>query len=131
ATGASLVSQMPPVREALLACQRDFRTGRGLVADGRDMASTIFPDAVLAVYLDAAMEVRAERFRQRAASQGLPDAKIAAGLSQFKERSMRDERRRVAPVRPAAGAVVIATDELDQGQVTEKIIELYRQRTQP
>lgn len=130
AVGASLVSRMPPVRAALLACQRAFRRGRGLVADGRDMAATVFPDAALKVYLDAALAVRAGRFRQRAAAQGLPDAKIAAGLSQFEERSLRDERRRVAPVRPAAGAVVIATDELDQGQVTERVIELYRQ-TQP
>lgn len=126
AEGASLIAQSQEIRDALLAAQRSFRRPPGLVADGRDMAAKVFPDAVLKIYLDADLEVRRERFRSRAAAQGMESSKIAACLAQFEERSRRDERRSVAPVRPDDEATIIATDALGPDEVADRIIDLYR-----
>lgn len=106
--GASKVAALPSVRSALLARQRAFRRAPGLVADGRDMGTVVFPDAVLKVFLTATPEVRAERRYKQLMAKGLP-AKIQHLLRELKERDARDAARSVAPLRHSADAALLDT----------------------
>lgn len=105
---ASKVAALPSVRSALLARQRAFRRAPGLVADGRDMGTVVFPDAVLKVFLTATPEVRAERRYKQLMAKGLP-AKIQHLLRELKERDARDAARSVAPLRHSADAALLDT----------------------
>lgn len=109
---ASRVAALPPVREALLDLQRAFRQPPGLVADGRDMGTTVFPEAACKIFLDASAEVRAERRYKQLIDKGL-DVKLADLVAEIAERDERDRNRSASPLRPAADATVVDTSGLD------------------
>ena len=104
--GASTVGAMPLVREALLERQRDFRQAPGLVADGRDMGTVVFPDAPLKFFLVASAEVRAERRYKQLKDKG-ESVNLARLLRDIQERDERDSSRSVSPLLPADDAIVI------------------------
>ena len=123
---ASQVAAIPSVREALKARQYAFREPPGLVADGRDMGTVIFPDATLKLYLTASAERRAERRYKQLKQKGL-SVNIADLSRDIAERDARDASRTVAPLKPAADAHVIDTSELTINEVMEKIRQLLVQ----
>lgn len=125
AAAASKVAALPAVRAALLAKQRAFRQAPGLVADGRDMASVVFPDAVCKVFLTASAEVRAERRYKQLIGKGM-DASIAALLQEIRVRDERDSQRSVAPLQLAPGATLLDTTELTIGQAVDEVLARYR-----
>lgn len=117
---ASVVSAFPKVRDALLARQRAFQLSPGLVTDGRDMGTVIFPWADLKIFLDASPEVRAMRRHKQLQNLGL-NASIDAILSELVDRDHRDRTRAVAPLKPAADAILIDSSNLTIAEVIEKI----------
>jgi cytidylate kinase len=124
---ASRVAAMPAVRAALLDRQRAFARPPGLVADGRDMGTVVFPDAPLKIYLTASAEERARRRYNQLKEKGL--TVTIAGLSQeIRERDLRDSSRPVAPLRPAADAVTLDSTGLTIEQVVDQVLALARSR---
>jgi len=124
---ASQVAVMPGVRAALLGRQRAFARAPGLVADGRDMGTVVFPSADLKVFLTASAEERALRRYKQLKEKGL--AANLADLSQdIRERDRRDAARSAAPLRPADDAVIIDSTGTPAEAVTEQILELVRAR---
>ena len=109
---ASKVAALPAVREALLQRQRDFRCLPGLVADGRDMGSVVFPKAGLKIFLDASAEERAQRRYKQLKEKGM-SANLGGLLEEIKARDERDRNRSVAPLVPATGAILV--DSTNQG----------------
>jgi CMP/dCMP kinase len=124
---ASQVAPMPLVRRALLARQRAFRQPPGLVADGRDMATVVFPDASLKIFLTASPEIRAERRYKQLKDKGI-DANLRALSRDLQERDARDASRAVAPLVPAADSEVVDSTSLGIEAVVERILHLYRER---
>ncbi|OHY97860.1 (d)CMP kinase [Salinicola sp. MIT1003] len=124
---ASQVAALPPVRNALLQRQRDFHQAPGLVADGRDMGTVVFPDAPLKIYLTASAEERARR-RLLQLQQAGEDARLSTLLEEIKARDARDMQRAVAPLKPAADAVELDTTQLDIPEVVERIETLLAER---
>ncbi len=124
---ASRVAALPEVREALLERQRAFRRPPGLVADGRDMGTVVFPDAPLKVYLTASLEERARRRYNQLKEQGV-SANIHSLLQELADRDERDAKREVAPLRPAEDAVVLDSTELGIDEVLQRILDLARER---
>jgi len=122
---ASKVAAMPKVREALLQRQRDFRQNPGLVADGRDMGTTIFPDAKAKVFLTASAEERAQRRYKQLKSKGI-DGNLAALLRDINERDERDSQRSASPLKPADDAVQIDTSDLSIEQVVEQVLAICK-----
>ena len=122
---ASTVAALPGVRAALLEKQRAFRRAPGLVADGRDMASVIFPDAVLKVFLTASAEVRAERRYKQLMEKGM-SASIDALLQEIRARDERDSNRSVAPLQQAPGAGLLDTTHLTIEQAVQEVQIRYR-----
>lgn len=120
---ASKVAVLMPVREALLQRQRDFQMAPGLVADGRDMGTVVFPDAPYKVYLTASAQARAERRHAQLKAQG-EDVRIATLLREIEQRDERDMGRKNAPLKPAEDAQVIDTTELSIDQVLEKVLAM-------
>lgn len=118
---ASIVGALPAVRSALLSRQRAFREFPGLVADGRDMGTVVFPDADLKVFLRASPEERAQRRYVQLKEKGI-NVNLSDLLDELHERDRRDQERTVAPLRPADDAVCIDTDHLSIEQVVEKIL---------
>ena len=118
---ASLVAQMPEVRTALHDLQQRQRRMPGLVADGRDMGTVVFPDAVLKLYLTASVEERARRRYKQLIDKGL-DASLPPLLSALRARDQRDEQRAVSPLRIAAGAIVIDSTSMSAAQVMEVVL---------
>jgi len=119
---ASRVAALPRVRSALLDLQKSFRKPPGLVADGRDMGSTVFPDAVLKVFLTASAEVRAMRRHKQLKEKGI-DVSLAALSRDIEERDRRDSERSVAPLRPAEDARVLDSSNLTIEQVTRTVLD--------
>ena len=113
---ASKVAAIPVLRAALLDRQRAFAQAPGLVADGRDMATTIFPDAQVKIYLTASAESRAERRVKQLQGMGL-DVKINDILANIQTRDKRDMERSVAPLKPAVDAYIIDSSTLDIDEV--------------
>ena len=113
---ASKVAAIGPVREALLARQRDFRQLPGLVADGRDMGTTVFPDADLKIYLTASPEIRAQRRYKQLKEKGI-DVSLSALVKDITERDERDANRTVSPLKPADDAVLVDTSTLTVDEV--------------
>lgn len=109
---ASKVAAIPALRTALFERQRAFAQAPGLVADGRDMATTVFPEAIAKIYLTASAESRAERRVKQLQAMGL-DVKISDILSNIQARDKRDMERTVAPLKPAKDAYVIDSSELN------------------
>jgi cytidylate kinase len=126
---ASRVAAHGPVRQALLARQRAFRRSPGLVAEGRDMGTVVFPDARLKVFLTASPEVRAERRHKQLIGKGL-DASIQALLQEIRERDERDSSRSAAPLKPAVDAEMLDTTSLDVEQSVDFVLRLWRSRQQ-
>jgi cytidylate kinase len=125
--GASRVAAMPSVREALLARQRAFATPPGLVADGRDMGTVIFPDAGLKIYLTASAEERALRRYKQLKDKGL-GANLAALSQEIAERDRRDASRPIAPLRPADDAQIIDSTSMSIDAVVARVLELASER---
>jgi CMP/dCMP kinase len=122
---ASVVAAMPPVRAALLDRQRAYAGPPGLVADGRDMGTVVFPAAPLKVFLTASPAERALRRYKQLKEKGL--AANLAGLSQeIEERDRRDSVRSVAPLRPASDAVVIDSTGVPVDEVVNRVLALAR-----
>ncbi|MGH8509835.1 MAG: (d)CMP kinase [Gammaproteobacteria bacterium] len=123
AHAASEIAALPAVRAALLAQQRSFRQPPGLVADGRDMGTVVFPDAGLKIYLSASREERAERRYKQLKDQGV-NVNLHDLLEGIAERDARDSERGASPLRTAPDAVIIDTTRLDLGAVFERVIYL-------
>jgi cytidylate kinase len=121
---ASKVAALPNVRRALLDRQRAFRKPPGLVADGRDMGSVVFPDAVLKVFLTATPEERARRRHKQLMEKGM-SANITSLLQDIHERDTRDRARAVAPLQKGADAIEIDTTAMTVAQVAATILALY------
>ncbi|GAK87654.1 cytidylate kinase [Vibrio ponticus] len=119
---ASKVAALPRVREALLRRQRAFADGTGLVADGRDMGTVVFPQAEVKIFLDASAEERAERRLKQLQDKGL-DVKFADLLSEIQERDDRDRNRPVAPLRPAEDALLLDSTSMSIDEVVEKALQ--------
>jgi len=126
---ASQVAAVPAVRRALLDRQRAFRRPPGLVADGRDMGTVVFPDAVLKLFLTASAEERASRRHKQLIAKGI-SATVRDLLTDIRERDLRDSERRVAPLEPAADAVVMNTSGMPPEAVFEQAFALVRERLQ-
>jgi CMP/dCMP kinase len=124
---ASEVARMPAVRQALLARQRAFREPPGLVADGRDMATVVFPDAALKIFLTASPEVRAERRYKQLIEKGI-SANLRALSRDLAERDRRDANRPVAPLVPAPDSLVLDSTALSIEAVASRILEICRER---
>jgi cytidylate kinase len=122
---ASRVSTHARVRRALLARQRDFRRKPGLVADGRDMGSIVFPDAALKIYLTASAQARAERRYKQLMEKGL-GASITPLLQELKLRDQRDSQRATAPLLKCADAIEVDTTELTVDQSISQVLGYYR-----
>lgn len=119
---ASRIAAIPAVREALLALQQSFRKPPGLVADGRDMGTTVFPDATLKIFLTADAEERARRRHKQLKDKGI-DVSLAALSRDIEDRDRRDSERSVAPLRPAADARLLDSSNLTISEVTRTILE--------
>lgn len=122
---ASVVAALPAVRLALLDRQRAFRQPPGLVADGRDMGTVVFPDAPLKIFLTASREERARRRFKQLKEKGL-DVTLAALLDELAERDARDSARSVAPLRPAPDAHIVDTTKLDIEGVVTQVLSLWQ-----
>ena len=120
--GASAVAQIPAVREALFERQRAFQQPPGLVADGRDMGSHVFPDATLKVFLTASAEERARRRHKQLKDKGL-DVSLAALSRDIENRDRRDSERTVAPLRPAMNAKFLDSSGLSIEAVTKQVLD--------
>jgi CMP/dCMP kinase len=124
---ASAIAAIPEVRSALVARQRAFRQPPGLVADGRDMGTVIFPDAASKVFLTASAEERADRRYKQLKDKGV-SVTLAGLLREILARDARDASRAVAPLRPASDAVTIDTTGLPIDEVVERVLALVRSR---
>lgn len=124
---ASQVAVIPAVRAALLARQRAFQIAPGLVADGRDMGTVVFPDAPVKVFLTASAEERARRRYNQLIEKGL-DANLPTLVADIAERDHRDATRAVAPLVPAVDAEIVDTSDLDIAQTVTRVRNLIRQR---
>ena len=125
--GASQVAALPAVRAALLDRQRAFSIAPGLVADGRDMGTVVFPDARLKIYLTASAEERARRRYKQLKDKGV-GANLAALSQEIAERDRRDASRPIAPLRPADDALVIDSTSMSIDAVVTRVLELAAQR---
>jgi len=123
---ASRIAALPRVREALLERQRAFRKAPGLVADGRDMGSVVFPDAALKVFLTASAEERARRRYKQLIDKGM-DANMATLLQDIRERDERDSSRAAAPLRQSADAVLLDTTRMSIEETVGQVLALYKQ----
>lgn len=125
---ASRIAALGPVRQALLEKQRAYRQPPGLVADGRDMGSTVFPEARVKIFLTASPEERAQRRYKQLKLKG-SDVNLARLTEDIQRRDQRDAQRPISPLRPAEGATVLDTTEMEIEQVVQTILEIW-QKTQ-
>lgn len=125
--GASRVAAMPSVRAGLLERQRAYARPPGLVADGRDMGTVIFPHAQLKIFLTASPEERARRRYKQLKDKGL-DANLAALSLEIAERDRRDASRPVAPLKPAADAIIVDSTSMSIEDVIARVLELAAAR---
>ena len=124
---ASRIAVHPGVRAALLARQRAFRRPPGLVADGRDMGTVVFPEAVLKVFVTATPEVRADRRHKQLIEKGI-SVTLDSLLRDIRERDARDAGRAAAPLRPAADAVILDTTNMTIDAAIAFVLERYEAR---
>jgi cytidylate kinase len=124
---ASRVAVHAPVRAALLDLQLAFRRAPGLVADGRDMGTVVFPSAVLKIYLTASLEARAERRYKQLIEKGLA-ANMRDLLADLRARDERDSNRATSPLRPAEDAYRLDSSTLSVDEVVAQILAWYRER---
>jgi cytidylate kinase len=121
---ASRIAVHPALRAALLDLQRSFRRSPGLVADGRDMGTVVFPDATLKVFLTASAEARARRRHKQLSEKGISSS-IAVLLQDLRARDERDSSRSAAPLRPAQGARQLDSSHLSIEQVVAQILNWH------
>jgi len=126
---ASVSAALPKVRGALFERQRAYRRFPGLVAEGRDMGSVVFPEAALKVFLTASLQARAERRLKQLKDKGIA-ATLAALLQDLGERDRRDETRSVAPLKLGPGARTLDTTEMSAEQAAARIVGWYREGEQ-
>ncbi|MGM0831396.1 (d)CMP kinase [Halomonas qaidamensis] len=124
---ASRVAALPQVRKALLQRQQDFRRSPGLVADGRDMGTVVFPEAPLKIFLTASAEERARRRYLQLQEAGV-GASLSSLLKEIQARDARDTQRSVAPLKPADDAITLDTTRLSIPEVVDQLTELLIQR---
>ena len=124
---ASQIGAIPAAREALYERQLAFRKAPGLVADGRDMGTVVFQDAIIKIYLTARPEERAQRRYKQLIDKGI-DASLPDLLQDLKERDARDSERPISPLKPAKDAVVLDTTDLHIDQVVEQVLDLVSER---
>jgi cytidylate kinase len=122
---ASRVGAIPAARAALLERQLMFRQAPGLVADGRDMGTVVFPDAAVKIFLTASVEERAQRRYKQLIAKGI-DAILSALLSDLKERDERDRERAVSPLLPATDAEFLDTTEMSEEATVLRVLELVQ-----
>ncbi len=120
-SAASQVAAKPSVREALLERQRRFQTLPGLVADGRDMGTIVFPQAAVKIFLTASAEIRAERRLNQLKQQGI-SANLRGLIRDIEKRDARDTNRRDAPLIPAVDAIIIDTGKLSIDEVVNSVL---------
>lgn len=125
--GASVVAAVPLVRSALLVRQRGFLQPPGLIADGRDMGTVVFPSAELKIFLTASPAVRAERRYKQLKQKGI-GVNLARLSEDIEARDRRDERREVSPLQPASDAIILDTTALDIAAVEGQVYALARER---
>ncbi len=125
ATGASQVSAYPGVRQALLGIQRSLGRDGGIVLEGRDIGTVVFPDAEVKLFLTASAEERARRRVQDLQNRGMT-ANQNQILSQIRSRDIADSTRPIAPLRPAEDAVILDSTSIDLEAVVEHVLELVR-----
>ncbi|MEB4590332.1 (d)CMP kinase [Candidatus Thiothrix sp. Deng01] len=121
ASATSQIAALPAVRAALLELQRSFRQAPGLIADGRDMGTVVFPGANHKFYLTASAEIRAERRLKQLSEQGL-SARLCDLIQDINARDERDANRPVAPLKPAEDAVLVDTGSLDRDEVFAAVL---------
>lgn len=126
---ASRVAALPGVRKALFERQRAFRQPPGLVADGRDMGSVVFPDAALKIFLTASPQERAERRYKQLMAKGM-SASMAALLQDIRTRDARDRERAAAPLQKSADAVLIDTTGIPAAEAIARVLALYKKASQ-
>ena len=124
---ASKVAAIQAVRDALLDRQRNFCQAPGLVADGRDMGTTVFPEAGLKIFLTASAEERAKRRYKQLKDKGI-DVSLPALVKEIAERDARDSQRAASPLKPAVDAVQLDTSEMSIDEVVQRVEQLYRER---
>jgi len=124
---ASKIAAMPAVRRALLARQRAFLQPPGLVADGRDMGTVVFPEAPLKIYLTASPEERAQRRYKQLKEQGI-DGNLKDLTEDLRLRDERDMNRATAPLRPATDAIIIDTTEYGINDVGSRVLKWVKER---
>ena len=122
---ASRVAALPAVRQALVERQLRFRQPPGLVADGRDMGTVIFPDADLKVFLTASVEARADRRHKQLIDKGF-SANIQDLRNDLSERDARDAQRAAAPMKAAEDAFLLDTSNITADQAVERVLQMYR-----
>jgi cytidylate kinase len=127
ATRASAIARLQAVRTALLERQRSFRAPPGLVADGRDMGTVVFPDAVLKVFLTASVAARAQRRYKQLKEKGF-DANLPALSRDLGARDAQDANRAVAPLKPARDAVVLDSTDLSIEEVVKRMVSWWQER---
>lgn len=125
---ASEVAALPKVRQALLQRQRDFASETGLIADGRDMGTVVFPQALVKIFLTASAEERAQRRYKQLQEKGL-EANLAAIVADIQARDERDQNRAVAPLKPAVDALIIDSTEMTIEEVCQQVLALLKART--
>lgn len=118
---ASKIAALPEVRSVLLQRQRDFCQPPGLVTDGRDMGTVVFPQAQLKLFLIADCEERAKRRYNQLKEKGI-NVSLSSVLKELSERDLRDQNRDISPLQPAADAIIIDTSSLDVNQVLAKVM---------
>lgn len=126
ADAASKVAVFPQVRNALLQLQQDFASEEGLIADGRDMGTVVFPNARVKLFLDASVEERAKRRYKQLQNKGI-NGNFAQILAEIKERDFRDRNRAVAPLKPAEDALLLDSTELTIEDVIDQAIDYINQ----
>ena len=124
---ASLLGTIPAVRTALHEQQLAFRKEPGLVADGRDMGTVVFPDALVKIYLTARLDERVQRRYKQLIDKGI-DATLPLLLRDLKERDAKDSERPISPLKPAKDAVVLDTTDLQVDQVVQLVMSIVRDR---
>lgn len=123
--GASKIAVIPSVRLALLERQRAFLSYPGLVADGRDMGTVVFPEANIKIFLEASIEERAKRRHKELQSKDL-NVSLEAVLAIIEQRDERDKKRSISPLAPAADAIIVDTTKMDIQQVFQFVIEIIK-----
>lgn len=124
---ASQLAAQASIREVLLHLQRNYAADQNLIADGRDMGSVVFPQAILKIYLDASAQVRAQRRYKQLKDKG-QHVNLSRLTAELAERDTRDAKRAVAPLVAAEDAIVICTDELTVEEVFARVVRLAQER---